>query len=81
MQKVLVRKLRLESIQDERNFRTGVIEPSKECASLESCIQNEIDDGWKVTNVSSSYDAGWHCNVIVFVLEKEDTEKEDKKEI
>lgn len=81
MQKVFVRKLRLESSQNERNYRTGVTGPSKECASLESCIQNEINDGWKVTNVSSSYDAGLHCNVIVFVLEKEDTEKEDKKEI
>ena len=81
MQKVLVRKLRLESSQNERNYRTGVTGPSKECASLESCIQNEINDGWKVTNVSSSYDAGLYCNVIVFVLEKEDTEKEDKKEI
>lgn len=81
MQKVLVRKLKLESSQNEKNIWTGVIEPSKECATLESRIQNEINDGWKVTNVSSSYDAGWRCNVIVFVLEKEDTKKEDKKEI
>ena len=81
MQKVLVRKLRLESSQNEKNLWASVIEPSRECATLESCIQNEINDGWKVTNVSSSYDAAWHCNVIVFVLEKEDIKKEDKKEI
>ena len=81
MQKVLVRKLRLESNQNEINYRTGVTGPSKECANFESIIQSEINDGWKVINVSSSYNVSCHCNVIVFVLEKEDTEKEDKKEI
>lgn len=81
MQKVIVRKLRLKSIENDTDFRTGVIISSKECATLENSIQNEINDGWKVTNVSSSYDAAWHCNVIVFVLEKEDIKKEDKKEI
>ena len=81
MQKVLVRKLRLESSKDDKYIWDSVVEPSKECANLERIIQKEINDGWKVTNVSSSYDASWHCNVIVFVLEKEDTEKENKKEI
>lgn len=79
MQKVIVRKLRLKSTENDTDFRTGVIISSKECATLENCIQNEINDGWKVTNVSSSYDAGWHCNVIVFVLEKNVIE-EDVKE-
>lgn len=81
MQKILVRKLRIESSQNDTNDYTGVISSSKECANFESCIQSEINDGWKVINISSSYDAGWHCVVIVFVLEKEDTKEEDKKEI
>ena len=81
MQKVLVRKLKLESSKDDKNIWDSVVEPSRECADFERIIQSEIHDGWKVTNVSSSYDITWHCNVIVFVLEKEDIKKEDKKEI
>lgn len=81
MQKVLVRKLKLESSQNETNYRTGATGPSKECANFESIIQSEINDGWKVINVSSSYDISCHCNVIVFVLEKKHTEKEDIIEI
>ena len=81
MQKVVVRKLKLESNHNEINYRNGVTESSSECAKFESSIQSEIKDGWKVINVSSSYDAAWHCNVIVFVPEKEDTQTEDEKEI
>ena len=81
MQKVIVRKLKLESSTNNRSYMTGKTGASDECAVFESIIQQEIDDGWKIVNVSTSYDVGWHCNVIVFVLEKEDTKKEDKKEI
>lgn len=75
MQKVIVRKLKLESTQNDTNYYTGVISSSKECANFESSIQSEINDGWKVINVSLSYDVGWHCNIIVFVLEKEDNKE------
>lgn len=78
-QKVIVRKLRLESSTNNRSYMTGKTGASDECASFESIIQQEIDDGWKIVDVSSSYDAGWHCNVIVFVLEKNVIE-EDVKE-
>lgn len=81
MQKVIVRKLKLESSQNERNYMTGKTGPSGECAVFESIIQQEIDEGWKITSVNVSYDKGWYCNVIVFVLEKEDKVNEDKKEI
>ena len=75
MQKVVVRKLKLSGADNDYNFYSEKIEASPECAKIENDIQEEIDNGWKVVNVTSSYDGGWHCNVIVFVLEKED-EKE-----
>ena len=75
MQKVIVRKLKLESSTNTRSHITGKIGPSDECVVFESIIQQEIDDGWKVVSVSSSYDAGWHCNVVVFVLEKDEIEE------
>ena len=75
MQKVIVRKLKLDCSNNERNYKTGKIGAASDCASFESIIQQEIDDGWKVVSVSSSYDAGWHCNVVVFVLEKDEIEE------
>jgi len=75
MQKVVVRKLKLCGTDNGYSTYTGKTGASPECAKIENVIQNEIDNGWKVVNVTSSYDGGWHCNVIVFVLEKED-EKE-----
>ena len=62
MQKVVIRKLQLTS--------SDVIRTESDCEPVERLIQQEIDNGWKVVNISSSYDVGWHCNVIVFVLEK-----------
>lgn len=79
MQKVIVRKLKLESSTNHRSFMTGKTGPSDECVVFESIIQQEIVDGWKIVGVSSSYDAGWGCNVVVFVLEKNVMEEEDKK--
>ena len=79
MQKVIVRKLKLESSTNNRSYMTGKTGASDECAVFESIIQQEIDDGWKIVNVSTSYDVGWHCNIVVFVLEKKVIE-EDVKE-
>ena len=58
---------------------TGKTGPSEECAKFENMIKQEIDEGWKVVNVSSSYDKRWDCNLVVFVLEKNVIE-EDVKE-
>jgi hypothetical protein len=70
MQKVIVRKLKLETSTNNRNYMTGKTSAANDCASFESIIQQEIDDGWKIVNVSTSYDVSWHCNIVVFVLEK-----------
>lgn len=80
MQKIVIRKLRLKSTENDYNYMNNKTEPSSECAAFEKLIQQEIDDGWKVINVSSSYDDGWHCHVIVFVLEREVYVNEVKKE-
>lgn len=79
MQKVIVIKLKLQSSSNNINYMTGKIGPSEECAKLENIIQQEINDEWKVVNVSSSYDNVWNCNLVVFVLEKNVIE-EDVKE-
>lgn len=79
MQKVIVRKLKLQSSSNNINYMTSKTGPSEECAKFENIIQQEINDGWKVVSVSSSYDKGWDCNLVVFVLEKNVIE-EDVKE-
>lgn len=75
MQKIVVRKLKLTGSDNNRDYIKAKTTPSSECAAFEELIQEEIDDGWKVFNVNSSYDIGWHCHVVIFVLEK-DNEKE-----
>ena len=75
MQKVIVRKLKLKSTENGYSYMNNKTEPSSECAAFEKLIQQEIDDGWKVSNISLSYDDGWHCHVVIFMLEK-DNEKE-----
>jgi hypothetical protein len=72
MQKIVVRKLKLSGTDNDYNAYTRKTVASSDCAKLEDIIQEEIDNGWKVVNVTSSCDGGWHCHVIVFVLEKED---------
>ena len=79
MQKVIVRKLKLQSSSNNKNYMTGKTGPSEECAVFESIIQQELNEGWKITSVNISYDKGWNCNVVVFVLEKNVIEKEVKE--
>ncbi len=78
MQKVVVRKIRVNSECNGHTYNSGCdkIVASSECSEFEEVIQKEIDDGWKVTNVSSSYDQGWHCHLVVFVLEKNEYKEE-----
>lgn len=79
MQKVIVRKLKLQSSSNNLNYMTGKTGSSDECVVFEKSIQQEIDEGWKITSVNVSYDKAWNCNVVVFVLEKNVIEKDVKE--
>lgn len=72
MQKVIVRKLLLESKYNGNNFYTNETSGLTECEKFENIIKQEIDEGWKITSVNVSYDNEWGCHVVFFVLEKED---------
>lgn len=70
MQKIVIRKLKLKGAENGYNYTNSKTEPSSECAAFENLIQQEIDNGWEVSNVSLSYDIGWHCHVVIFMLER-----------
>lgn len=72
MQKVIVRKLHLESKFNDIDLYTHKASASSECKKFENIIQQEIDEGWKISSMNVSYDKGWGCHVAFFVLEKED---------
>lgn len=72
MQKVIVRKLSLQSKDNDIDFFAHKILASSECEKFENMIKQEIDEGWKINSVNASYDKGWGCHVVFFVLEKED---------
>ena len=72
MQKVIVRKLSLQSKDNDIDFFAHKISASSECEKFENMIKQEIDEGWKISSVNVSYDKGWGCHVVFFVLDKDD---------